>query len=193
MRPTVFWATIAHQPSRSKHCQHSSSGHIPAPGKCCPQHNHRSTPGLQPDSTLQQLTQSSLLPTCWATLTSRSIGPQHLSRANAALTQLVHGCTAHYTGKLVTHPQQPALQPGNHCALNICRHSASMPWCKRALSWLHQLQLHSISVRPFSGPHTFTKESRHKHRHFLCHSVYKLRLSQNFPNISDTWPWHSRN
>ena len=101
MCPTVFWATIAHQPSRSKHCRHSSSGHISAPGKCCPQHNHRSTPGLQPDSTLQRLIQSSLLPTCWATLLRRatlpscSIGPQHLSRANAALTQLVHGCTAH--------------------------------------------------------------------------------------------------
>ena len=33
-----FWAPTGHQQSRSKHCQHSSSGHIPAPGKCCPQH-----------------------------------------------------------------------------------------------------------------------------------------------------------
>jgi hypothetical protein len=64
-----------------------------------------------------------------------------------------------HTGELVTRPQQPALQPGNQCALNICQHSVSAPWCKRAPSWPHQLQLHSISVRPFLGPHAFTRES----------------------------------
>ena len=32
-RPTVSWAPIGHQPSRSKRHQHSTSGHITAPSK----------------------------------------------------------------------------------------------------------------------------------------------------------------
>jgi hypothetical protein len=43
-----FWPPTGHQPSRSKHCQHSSLGHIPAPGKCCQQHYWSHSAPTQP-------------------------------------------------------------------------------------------------------------------------------------------------
>jgi hypothetical protein len=55
-------------------------------GSICPQRNHRSTPSLQPVSTLQQLTQSLPLSVCWATA---------LGWANTALMQWAHGCATH--------------------------------------------------------------------------------------------------
>ena len=61
-------------------------------GSLCLQCNHRSTPDHQPVSTLQRLEATALQ---WATLPSHSISPQHLSQANAALTQPAHVCTAH--------------------------------------------------------------------------------------------------
>ena len=134
-------------------------------GSLCPQRNHRSTSGLQPVSTLQRLTQSSPLSAFWATalrwamLPSCSIGPQRLSRANAALTQLAHGCAAHSHGQTGHSPPATSTPAGQ--SLLLCWHLVLAPWCKQAPSRPHQLQLHYISVRPFSWSHIFTKESPH--------------------------------
>ena len=133
-------------------------------GSLCPQRNHQSTPGLQPVSTLQRLTQSSPLSTRWAsvlrqaTLSLRFTGPQHVSRANTALTQLAHGCAAHccshtHTGELITRPQQPALQPGNHCASTFADTQSLHSGTNVPQAGLVNFNSTQYPYGPFQGPH----------------------------------------
>jgi hypothetical protein len=145
--PTIFCAPTGHQPSRSKHHWHSASGHIAAPRKRCLQH-YRAHSACN-------------VTTCQYLVFDRSVhysGSLSLHRCQRAEPQCSDGLgfpcapSAHnashglmlpwhnwpmavlltHMGKLVTNPQQPVLQPGNHCASTVAntqspRSGASVP------------------------------------------------------------------
>jgi hypothetical protein len=84
----------------------------------------------------------------------RNAGEVYSLRANAAHTQPVNDCAAHSHGRTGHSPPATSSTAVQSLRLNIFRHS-------RSPSRPHQLQLHSISVRPLLGPHIFTNESPH--------------------------------
>jgi hypothetical protein len=91
---------------------------------------------------------------------SRSTGLYRASRANSApnAASLVKLHTAEFTGELVTRLQLLAHRRG-HIAIQTLSHSIITPYCKRTRvgTSTSTSTPFTISVRPFSGPHTYHK------------------------------------
>ena len=100
---------------------------------------------------------------------SRSTSPQHLSRANASLTQPVHSSAIPtHSGELVLRPQQPVLQPGIHCALqHLLILSLPHPATRVPQVSPNNFSSTQYLYGPFQGP-TYYQRGYHNMAYFLA-------------------------